>query len=93
MGTGHAAAIDKYGKVWTWGLNSSGQLGRNSTTNFSTPVSVCGNKKTFCDVKAQGVFFIGLDNNNVGWAWGAPGTTFALGNSTVVYTPIRISYM
>jgi len=93
--TGNAAtaAIDQYGQVWTWGVGTNGRLGRNSTTNFSTPVSICGNRKTFCDVKAQGAFFIGLDNNNVGWAWGADGGTFALGNSTVVYTPIRISYM
>jgi alpha-tubulin suppressor-like RCC1 family protein len=90
---GTTAAIDQYGQMWTWGLNGNGQLGNNSITNYSTPISICGNKKTFCDVKASGSFFVGLDSNNVGWAWGQTSAAFPLGNSTVVYTPIRISYM
>ena len=35
----HTAAIKTDGTLWTWGRNSSGQLGDNTTTNRSTPVT------------------------------------------------------
>ena len=35
----HTAAIKTDGTLWTWGENSSGQLGNNSTTDRSTPVT------------------------------------------------------
>jgi len=35
----HTAAIKTDGTLWTWGFNSSGQLGNNTTTNRSTPVT------------------------------------------------------
>ena len=28
------------GTLWAWGLNSYGQLGNNSLTNFSSPIQV-----------------------------------------------------
>ena len=37
-GRWHTAAIDKNGKAWSWGYNSYGQLGDNSTTSHNTPV-------------------------------------------------------
>jgi alpha-tubulin suppressor-like RCC1 family protein len=41
-GYGSSAAIDSNGTLWTWGRNSSGILGNNSTDDRSTPVSVVG---------------------------------------------------
>ena len=38
----HSLAIDSTGRLWAWGLNSSGQLGDGTTTNRSTPVLVTG---------------------------------------------------
>ena len=35
----HTAAIKTDGTLWTWGQNSSGQLGNNTTTTRSTPVT------------------------------------------------------
>ena len=40
-GGSHTVAIDKNGRVWAWGLNSSGELGDNSITSRRTPVRVC----------------------------------------------------
>jgi alpha-tubulin suppressor-like RCC1 family protein len=37
----HVAAVDKYGYLWGWGYNGSGQLGNNSTTAKCTPVRIC----------------------------------------------------
>ena len=35
----HTAAIKTDGTLWTWGLNTAGQLGTNNTTARSTPVT------------------------------------------------------
>ena len=35
--SGHALALDITGRLWTWGLNGSGQLGQGSTTPSATP--------------------------------------------------------
>ena len=39
-GDNHTCALTKDGKVRCWGLNSSGQLGNNSSINSSIPVAV-----------------------------------------------------
>jgi hypothetical protein len=38
-GDSYTAAIKTDGTLWTWGLNNTGQLGVNTTTNRSTPVT------------------------------------------------------
>jgi alpha-tubulin suppressor-like RCC1 family protein len=38
----HSLAIESDGSVWTWGLNSTGQLGDGTTTNRRAPVRVAG---------------------------------------------------
>jgi len=38
-GREHTAAIKTDGTLWTWGQNSTGQLGNNTTTTRSTPVT------------------------------------------------------
>jgi len=39
VGFRHMAAVKTDGTLWTWGYNSSGQLGNAATTNVSTPVT------------------------------------------------------
>ena len=46
-GGNHTIALDKNGRAWGWGLNSSFQLGDNSNLSRTTPVSVLGTTKTF----------------------------------------------
>lgn len=42
-GTGaHSLALKSDGSVWTWGSNSSGELGNGTTSNSFTPVQVIG---------------------------------------------------
>ena len=41
-GEGFSMALDEDGVVWTWGHNSSGQLGQGSTANTSVPQRVVG---------------------------------------------------
>jgi alpha-tubulin suppressor-like RCC1 family protein len=39
-GSSHTAAIKTDGTIWTWGINSTGQLGDNTTANKSSPIQV-----------------------------------------------------
>jgi alpha-tubulin suppressor-like RCC1 family protein len=70
IGNNHTVAIDKNGRLWSWGTNDSGQLGTNSTTSQRTPVSVLGNIKTFCEIQVITNFSSALDKNGRVWSWG-----------------------
>jgi alpha-tubulin suppressor-like RCC1 family protein len=69
-GGGHSLAIDKNGRAWGWGLNTSGQVGDNSVTQRNTPVSVLGAVKTFCQISGASNHSVAIDKNGRAWAWG-----------------------
>jgi alpha-tubulin suppressor-like RCC1 family protein len=69
-GGSYTVAIDKNGRAWGWGFNSTGQLGDNSITSRLTPVSVLGAVKTFCKIAAGGSYTVAIDKNGKVWAWG-----------------------
>jgi alpha-tubulin suppressor-like RCC1 family protein len=46
-GDEHALALLGNGAVVAWGLNNEGQLGDNTTTSRSTPVTVVGFSRAF----------------------------------------------
>ena len=46
----HAAAVRSNGSAWSWGRNSEGQLGDNTATNRSSPVSVVGGSFDWCQI-------------------------------------------
>ena len=83
-----SGALDNDGYLWSWGDNTKGQLGNNSTTSSSVPVSVIGNLK-FNQVVAHqfvapfGSFVLAaLDNDGQTWTWGY-NTNGNLGDNTV----------
>jgi alpha-tubulin suppressor-like RCC1 family protein len=92
--TGNAwtAAIDKYGQVWCWGNGGDGRLGRNSTVSFLTPVSIAGQKKTFCHISAGNATTAGIDKYGIIWSWGF-NSSGQLGNgaNTAVWTPVSLA--
>jgi alpha-tubulin suppressor-like RCC1 family protein len=51
-GLNHTAAVKTDGTLWTWGFNSCGQLGDNSTTSRSSPVQEITSSTTWCQVAA-----------------------------------------
>lgn len=69
IGDDFIIALDYNGKAWAWGINTSGQLGTNNLTNYSTPVAVCGNH-SFCDLSLSVGISILKDNNNLFWGIG-----------------------
>ncbi|MDP2426236.1 MAG: InlB B-repeat-containing protein, partial [bacterium] len=43
IGGNHSAALTESGKVYTWGLNTSGQIGDDSTTSRLVPLNISSN--------------------------------------------------
>jgi alpha-tubulin suppressor-like RCC1 family protein len=78
-GQSQGNALKADGSVWSWGVASSGQLGDNTITSKSSPVSVVGGH-SFSFLAAGNFFNLALKSNNgSAWAWGL-GTTGQLGD-------------
>lgn len=84
------------GKVWAWGLNSSGQLGITSTAGEinvapkeveGLPAAVGG----FSGIAAGGAFSYAVAKNGTLWAWGN-NFNGQLGNNTFVgsFKPVQV---
>ena len=79
-GLNHSVALDQFGKLWSWGQNSYGQLGQG-TTNFSVSSwnAVIGspsliNTPQFMTASSSGelsgAIYGVLDINSYAWMWG-----------------------
>ena len=68
----HTAAIRTNGTLWTWGSNSSGQLGDNTaaSSSKSSPVSVVGGFTNWCQVSAGVSHTAAVRTNGTLWTWG-----------------------
>ncbi len=73
-GSDGTAAIRLNGTSWTWGNNSQGQLGTNSTANRSSPVSVVGGFTDWCQLSVSSAFISGhilaVRTGGSAWSWG-----------------------
>ena len=57
------------GVAWFWGYNVFGQLGDQTRTGRSSPVSVVG-EHTFTHIAVGGYHSLGIDSAGKAWAWG-----------------------
>jgi alpha-tubulin suppressor-like RCC1 family protein len=48
------AAIKSDGTLWTWGLNTTGKLGINNTTNLSSPVQTINGGTSWRTITSTG---------------------------------------
>jgi len=70
-GNYHSLGVRQNGTAWAWGRASSGQLGTNSTSARSSPVSVVGGFTDWCLVSASvNNNSLGVRQNGTAWAWG-----------------------
>lgn len=71
-GEAHVLALLSDGRVYSWGANSSGQLGRNGTTDSSTPGEVIfpGLLGQIVEVAAGSNHSLARDSNGQLWVWG-----------------------
>jgi alpha-tubulin suppressor-like RCC1 family protein len=57
------------GSAWAWGRNNYGQLGNNTTTNTSSPISVVGNH-SFIKLSIGSETCAALKKDGSAWTWG-----------------------
>jgi len=64
--------IDQYigDTLWTWGYNSSGQLGDNTTTDRSTPVTTFAGGTNWKQVAGGGFHTAAIKTDGTLWTWG-----------------------
>ena len=80
------------GTVWSWGYNSYGQLGNNSTAGSSVPVQVSGLASVTAITSGNGTGYA-LKSDGTVWAWGN-NSNGQLGNGTVGNSliPVKVAW-
>lgn len=89
-GSTSSHALKEDGSAWSWGRNDYGQLGDNTRTYRSSPVSVVGNH-SFIQISSGFFHTIALKENGEVWAWG--GNTagqLGTGNLNSYSSPVMI---
>lgn len=93
-GSTHACAITTGGAVWCWGRNNSGQLGNNSITNSSVPVSASGGDlgtSPATAVTGGGTHTCAVANDHA-YCWGLNSSgQLGVGSTTASYVPRAVS--
>ena len=88
-GSNHTAAIKTDGSLWVWGDNSSRQLGDNTATNRSTPVTTFAGSTDWKSVACGANHTLAIKTDGSLWTWGA-GADGRLGDfsTTTRSTPV-----
>lgn len=75
--------------IWSWGKNTSGQLGLGNTTNRSVPIQI--GSDTWTAISCGTNHVLGIKSNGTLWAWGANGDgRLGLGDTTNRSSPLQI---
>jgi alpha-tubulin suppressor-like RCC1 family protein len=86
-GSDHIAAIKTDGTLWTWGRNSYGQLGNNTATNRSIPVTTFAGGTNWKQVAGGGARTAAIKTDGTLWTWGRG----ALGDNTTTNRSIPVT--
>jgi alpha-tubulin suppressor-like RCC1 family protein len=79
----HTAAIKTDGTLWTWGRNSYGRLGDNTTTDRLIPVTTFAGGTNWKQVSGGFIHTAAIKTDGTLWTWGR-GTEGQLGDNTSV---------
>ncbi|MCL2862085.1 MAG: leucine-rich repeat protein [Firmicutes bacterium] len=95
-GNGHSLAIDEFGNLWAWGLNSYGQLGDGTTTSRNSPVQISievrGENVKVVSISAGNEHSLAIDEFGNLWAWGLNNYgQLGEGTTTNRLAPVQIS--
>ena len=80
-GTSHVLGLATDGRLFTWGVNSSGQIGDGTTINKSSPVLIGTSSWAF--VSARGLNSAAIDSVGRLFTWG-PNASGQLGDGTTI---------
>ena len=90
-GAAHMVGIKTDGTMWSWGNNTSGNLGNGTTSNYSSPVQV-GNSTDWKQVSIGNQYTVAVKSDGTLWSWGTNSKGQAGVPSTGVYyqSPIQV---
>ncbi|WP_274648814.1 fibronectin type III domain-containing protein [Paenibacillus humicola] len=92
-GNEYSLAVKSDGTVWSWGLNTWGQLGDGSTTDRNVPVQIQG-LGSVIDVAAGDSHVLALKNDGTVWAWGINGDgELGDGTKTNHSSPVQVPHL
>jgi alpha-tubulin suppressor-like RCC1 family protein len=78
------------GTLWSWGQNTSGQLGIGNLTNYSSPKQV-GALTTWSTFAGGSAFTLANKTDGTLWSWGLnTDGQLGLGNTTTYSSPKQI---
>lgn len=84
-------ALDTSGKVWSWGSNFQGQLGRQSDGGLNQPPAKIETLPTIASLATGKNHTLALSNKGDVWAWGAnTAGQLGQGNLSALTRPARV---
>jgi len=94
-GASSTCALDSTGLAYCWGLDSSGQLGNNNTTQSPVPVAVNTSGvlagKTLTQLAAGNAHVCAIDSTGAAYCWGSNGGGQLGINSTRSLVPVAVT--
>lgn len=66
----HSAAVKTDGTLWCWGRGGEGQVGDNTVSSRSSPVTTSGGGTTWRQVATGFFHTLGIKTEGTLWAWG-----------------------
>jgi len=81
-GYNRTAAIKTDGTLWNWGRGNEAQLGDNTATTRSVPVTTFAGGTNWKQVACGGLIAAAIKTDGTLWTWGANNAQGALGNNT-----------
>jgi alpha-tubulin suppressor-like RCC1 family protein len=84
------AAVKTDGTMWSWGVNTNGQLGDGTVVRRSSPVQI-GALTTWAQVSANGASCFAVKTDNTFWSWGLnTDGQLGQGNKTARSSPVQV---